>query len=689
MPQPAIVHSRCLSTTPLAVISEQARIRTRRPLACDADDKGYLIAPTFGYRVSFHNSCSCNEFVSLSNRHLIDRSYIGFEKEYFKNNVKKFKFKFDILRCGMKEVVNCYRGSKKRMYYSAYTDIMLGRQTPADSNIRMFVKPDKIEEGKIEDKAPRAIQYRHCRYNLQLATFLKPYEHAFYESPGRGPSGTRVVTKGMNAMQVADLLIEKSVHFNNPLYICADHSKFDSTINVEHLRAEHRFYNRQFASNHLRMLLKQQIYNKGYTRRGNKYTVKGTRMSGDYNTGLGNSLINRVVLESWVENVKHEILLDGDDSIIIIENVDLCKLDRNHFSRMGFETKLEYTNDIRQAEYCQKRLVMCDHPIMVRNPMRIFSHMGVCLKGYRGSAFKKWLNAVLECEAACNKNMPFAKIFEEMSVGKKLRDDEWYRKMEGMSLGSGDHCYRTEYYETWGITESTQVLMEDSLRSRLKHFSYFSSINKINKNNVEHAIATINFQKEETWNRNIALEPSSDQCWDPFSKAAMEYVANAIVVTRTAPTRVVSPPTTTTKEIKKEEKKSKQPIFIPNDDGYAKDKRRGVIHPGEGLRSVRVLTERIGKTVPPRSVIKTVRSLRIRFSYSKDNWYFKQLQRGDRDGWCLRRGENQWRKGFEHPVTKTLIHGTNNKIAVPKSTDKASTRVRLRQTRLDAVREFH
>lgn len=155
----------------------------------------------------------------------------------------------------------------------------------------MFVKPDKYPEAAIRDKAPRAIQYRSPMYNLLIGRFLHVYEHALMEKLD-GPSQTPFLAKGYNNQERAQILMEKISMFKNPQYICLDHSKFDSSISAELLKVEHLVYWKQFKNKWLRHLLKYQINNRGYTKSGIRYSIRGTRMSGDYNTGLGLSLIH-------------------------------------------------------------------------------------------------------------------------------------------------------------------------------------------------------------------------------------------------------------------------------------------------------------------------------------------------------------------------------------------------------------
>lgn len=356
--------------TPLKRLAKGAQIRNY-VVNCESNFIFLVNPPIDGYRIATHRGCSCNELIALHNRHLIDRELREYDKEYMLSQFRKVSrsWKFNVEKMPMHEIVKGYTGGKRRMYYRAMLDLKFGLR-PTDSHISMFVKPDKYPESDIQDKAPRAIQYRHPRYNLSLAVFLKPFEHHFYEL--EGSDGLRVITKGMNHTELARLFLEKISLYEDPVFIECDHSKFDSTINVHHLKFEHSVYNRTFKSSHLRLLLRKQLFNKGYSRNGLKYYVKGTRMSGDYNTGLGNSLLNRAVLESWL-TVPASIMLDGDDSVIILERRDVKHLDFSHFAKCGFTTEIALRYEMNKVEYCRRRLVLCDPPMFVRNPLRMNS----------------------------------------------------------------------------------------------------------------------------------------------------------------------------------------------------------------------------------------------------------------------------------------------------------------------------
>lgn len=483
-----MIEAVCLRTLmPLRAISPHAKITRVPPLECKRLDSAYIVRPTKGYSLAFHNSCLCNELISLHNRHLIDRTHIGFDARYWHkaSTYVLSRWKFSALTPqSYTDVVSGYSGKKKRIYNRAKWSLLEHGLRPTDHHVKMFIKPDRYASGQIEDKAPRAIQYRNPRYNLELARFLRPLEHAVYTADGWGPSALPQIAKGMNNRMRARVLLEKAACFDSPVFYSTDHSKFDSCVTAEMLRTLDQFYLRVYARHRgLRNILKLRRKTKCFTRHGIRYTVIGTRMSGDYDTGLGNSIINVIVLCTWCEyaGVKYELLLDGDDGVVIVEKRDMHKLDPDHFSRLGFETKISWTDDISHVDFCQSRLVLATEPTMCRNPIRALSNMAVCFRNYSRNAYFKWYCAVASCEYATNKRMPIFHVFERFIDAPRIEDDDFARKMEGETFDPGiGGIARAAFAHTWGINDTQQRLIEDSLGVYCGYlFEYTNRIHRI------------------------------------------------------------------------------------------------------------------------------------------------------------------------------------------------------------------
>lgn len=424
-----------------------------------------------GYQINVHANCVCNELKALTNRHLVDRTYIAFDKTLWRD-IAKETLRFypqGLSPIRYEEVLAAYRGNKKRMYYKAMLDLKTNGLQPHHWLVKMFVKPDRYPVGDIDSKDPRAIQYRSPHFNISMAVYVKPIEETLYPSLTYGVvSGTRVIAKGMNNVERAELFFSKLDSFKNPRFVLLDHSRFDSTVNVEHLQATHRKYLRCIGSRYFSWLLSKQLKNTGYSKNGIKYKTQGTRMSGDADTALGNSLINADCLYGFLTRSgveKYDFILDGDDSVVIIEADDVSRLDYTLFERLGFDTKMEVVNEIDEVEFCQSKIVLATPVTWVRKPERALSHSAVCRKRYTPLTYQRWLAAVGECEWATNRGVPVLQSYGLQLAGlaKPILDEELrYR------WGLGDHSgpvavtadARDSFFLAFGVHHDIQVLLE-------------------------------------------------------------------------------------------------------------------------------------------------------------------------------------------------------------------------------------
>lgn len=196
---------------------------------------------------------------------------------------------------GYLDFVECYRGRRRTVYEKACASLQASEVSRADSVVSTFVKSEKINLSSKPDPAPRVIQPRHPRYNVEVGRFIKKIEHAVYNNIA-DVWGDTTVLKGVNAHQQADLLRKKWDSFRRPVAIGLDASRFDQHVSTDALSWEHSIYLKYFSGSEraiLKRLLSWQLVNTGRARASDgiiKYKVNGCRMSGDMNTGLGNCL---------------------------------------------------------------------------------------------------------------------------------------------------------------------------------------------------------------------------------------------------------------------------------------------------------------------------------------------------------------------------------------------------------------
>lgn len=420
---------------------------------------------------AIYQNCPHTQYAALAQRHIIDRSYIKFQPTVFVQRCREVFKKLRAVEVGnpypMEAIVNGYVGGKKAVYERAMEEVKLRGWSKMWKRVRMFVKPDKIQAGEILDKAPRAIQFRTPQYNLILARYLKPVEHAIYALEERG---VRVFAKGRNLQQRAMDIISAYGLISDCVVVEADHSKFDSCVRVEHLRECHRLYMHYFKSRQLYKALQAQLHNRGSTDYL-KYTVRGTRMSGDFDTALGNSLINYAVLNSVMldQNIKNfHLYIDGDDSLIFMSRKDSEKMGSMDFGKYGFETKWA-VKDLISAEFCQMHVIRSDPPILARHPQKIFSNLQVCLRSYAKTIWPSLWQGKLKCEIMCNQGVPYVASYLEKYLDGKIvpkipyEDERRLDMTRGMVEGRCTSQAHADYYDAFDVGCDDPLFTPDAL----------------------------------------------------------------------------------------------------------------------------------------------------------------------------------------------------------------------------------
>lgn len=87
--RPETIEPVCMRGTPLLQLASNAQIRLPKTRECKLDNVFLVNPQCFGYQINVHNSCVCNEEVALTNRHLVDRSYLKFDEIYFEKLFKR------------------------------------------------------------------------------------------------------------------------------------------------------------------------------------------------------------------------------------------------------------------------------------------------------------------------------------------------------------------------------------------------------------------------------------------------------------------------------------------------------------------------------------------------------------------------------------------------------------------------
>jgi hypothetical protein len=312
--------------------------------------------------------------------------------------------------CSHQQFVDGYSGRKKVAYQRALDEIRAGRFTPEeDASVKAFIKFEKTDRTTKMDPVPRVISPRNPRFNIKVGRYLSPLEHRIFKSLSRlFPDQAPTVMKGLNAEASARALRAKWDHFNDPVAVGLDASRFDQHVSSDALKWEHDIYVNCFHGKHrdrLAKLLSYQLVNHcfGSTPDGDvKYVIEGTRMSGDMNTSLGNCVLMCSMIRAYLDarGVEGALANNGDDCVVFMERRDLARFSNGlgqWFNDMGFNMVVEApVDEFEQVEFCQTHPVFDGETwIMCRNPLTAIPKDSVMLKCFdNDKIFKGWLDAV-------------------------------------------------------------------------------------------------------------------------------------------------------------------------------------------------------------------------------------------------------------------------------------------------------
>lgn len=313
----------------------------------------------------------------------------------------------------LKRVVDHYTGGKREEYLRAYKKLIKDGLKDTDvTSVTMFLKDDKYwwdNDGGAEGiKAPRCIQYRSKAFNIIFGSIIHPLEKVVY--PYLDRAGTPVFAKSRNSHQrAADIKAKLEATEYSYAYLI-DHSKFDAHVTEEHLAQTRYFYSKFFPHSKVIQMLEKAhgSWVNGYTKKGLHYQVLGTRMSGDMDTGLGNSLINYVILKLTFPDGSL-LYIDGDDSIVFTRR----KVDKDYIVKMcrehGMEAKVEevVNPEMEDMDFCQSRPVLVSGRWRcVREPMRVLKRMGWITKRRDDKFLERVKYSIGLCELALNQGVP-------------------------------------------------------------------------------------------------------------------------------------------------------------------------------------------------------------------------------------------------------------------------------------------
>lgn len=325
------------------------------------------------------------------------------------------------------EFIASYDPGAKRNDYSMAVKYLEERgYSRKDFRIRSFIKQEKkVFKGVAKE---RLIQARGLVANVVLGRRLKVIERCAYglkSSRRWGVNPTRLLAKGMSQSQRAAVLIDKWSNFNDPVCISVDAVAFDRHVREYQLDSLDRMYESLFpGDSEFKTALRYRLGNTSFTtRHGIKYIPEPQRMSGDMDTSIGNCLLVAMMIEHVMMSLrirKFDMFNDGDDTLILVERIDLEKLKTNldlEFEKLGHNIRVEgIFHELSGIEHCHHHLMMSlSPPRFVRDIKRSLSGVASSVNKFISKrAVRRYLKLMSACEMCLGRGVPMVQPVAQM-----------------------------------------------------------------------------------------------------------------------------------------------------------------------------------------------------------------------------------------------------------------------------------
>jgi len=405
--------------------------------------------------------------------------------------LRRFARRYDQGAWSHMETAQSYSGALCRRYTEAAISLADdGLSGFQDYYLRAFLKAEK---NRVPSKMakPRLIFPRSPRYNLELASRLKPFEHWLWgrlngKVFGVG-DGSRLVAKGLSPRQRANLIVRKFRAMPSCVCFEIDGSAFEAHVGPTQLREEHAVYQGAFPGDRrLAWLLGKQLSLQGEVS-GAKFSRPGARASGDFNTGMGNSLIFLVECVSALRElgVRFDILVDGDNALLFLNRAELQLVLDNFGDAVlrssGHELKLEKpTSIIEEIRFGGSAPVYLGRRLgwsMVREWHRVLSGAFCSHIHLKEAKFaKRWMLGVARCELSIARGVPVLQAWATKAIasleGVKVAKPDFFRDYFAVGAWMAeldnvvqvDMDARLSFARAFGVDVDEQICMELGFR---------------------------------------------------------------------------------------------------------------------------------------------------------------------------------------------------------------------------------
>ncbi|APG76537.1 hypothetical protein 2 [Hubei tombus-like virus 23] len=427
-----------------------------------------------------YQPCQLNELHSLNKRHLVFHKWPKEQlvNEAIQHTKQLLKDGENVQPITPMEYAMTRKGAKRRRYQQAAEELDYYGMKPSATNVTAFIKIEKWDREVAMVKSPRMIQYRHPTYVSTIASRLYPFEEKLWETER---NGCRVFAKGLDSYQTAAQLRMKWERCDRPIAIMKDFSKFDSCITLPWIKGEKEIYELTGTMDEM----DYQFNNTCSTVNGVSYKCEARKMSGEYNTSCGDSIVNWSATDKAFHMItghyRYYPNINGDDDVMIVDESEIGDIEEflpkliENLELLGFKTDASYTRTFEEIEFCQSQPVEVESNIwrMIRKPARAISRDCYSVRKYGGTAWYRLAASLGYCEYALNDGVPvlqsWAKYLQRSSKGKKVLNQEIeYRvkveiKNKTKYRTTIDPVARESFAIAFGIEPTQQIAIESWL----------------------------------------------------------------------------------------------------------------------------------------------------------------------------------------------------------------------------------
>jgi hypothetical protein len=447
-----------------------------------------------------HAVCPHNELSALMMRTLAPvppmvGDVLGDDVKEMFGIFRRFVRRYDGSKWSNLQTASSYSGRLRRRYMEAWRSLEDVRYLDRyDFLLKPFLKAEKFNVAAKWPK-PRMIFPRSPRYNLRLASWLKPFEHWLWgRLLGRhlfGVGEGRVVAKGLSPRRRANLIMRKFSALEDCVVVEVDGKAFEAHIGIDQLREEHSVYLSAYGgSKELARILREQLWLKGVLSCGARFKREGGRASGDFNTGMGNSILMLCIVGAAMRRLYSglpwDILVDGDNALLFVRSRDRGLLDllpglveRSSGHELAVEKQVRVFEEIRFGQSAPVDLGMGRGMTMVRDYRKVVSGATASHRWLREPSFAtRWLSGVSACELSLARGVPILQSwavamcrrfggvrFPEFPFEDYLVMGAWFASEDDVLEVSVEA--RLSFERAFGVSPDVQISMERDIEARV------------------------------------------------------------------------------------------------------------------------------------------------------------------------------------------------------------------------------